>query len=481
MTDRIPVHDALCRRPGRNPRRPVMRPEPKPGSSAGEVSLPRLVAWKVLRSVAAGAFADVALEREFRRHGSRLGAADRALTMELTYGSIRQRRLLDHWLDYCGALPAQQQPPTLRWLLHLGLYQLLFAHRIPEAVAVSSSVDLAKAYGLGRLASVVNGLLRAVVRCRQRQEKPPLPPQATTRLAVQHSLPDWLADLLLHWLPEGEAVAFAGLTNQPPHLDLRVNRLRASVAEVQAAWAAVDQPLLPIAMAPQGLQLSRGVGAMARQPGYSTGQWSVQDRAAQLVTPLLQPQPGHVVVDLCAAPGGKTTHMAELMEDQGRIVAVDRSAARLRRLQRNARRLGLRSIQTRCADARTLPHLHGCADRVLLDAPCSGLGTLARHACARWRLSPVDIAEMQVLQRQLLNEALRLVRPGGRLVYSTCTVHPAENQAQIESLLNRHPHWRPCLLPEALRRLCGHSTQLRLWPQRHGCDGFFAVALEPVT
>lgn len=447
---------------------------------SADVSLPRLVAWKALRSVAAGAFADVALEREFRRHGNQLGGADRALAMELAYGSIRQRRLLDRWLDHCGALPAQQQPPMLRWLLHLGLYQLLFAHRIPEAVAVSSSVELAKAHGLGRLAAVVNGLLRAVVRCRQRQEEPPLPRQATARLAARHSLPDWLAAMLLQWLPEGEAAAFAALTNQPPHLDLRVNRLRASAAEVQAAWAEAHQPLLPIAMAPQGLQLSQGVGAMAQQPGYDTGLWSVQDRAAQLVAPLLQPRPGHVVVDMCAAPGGKTTHMAELMDDQGRIIAVDRSAARLRRLQRNARRLGLRSIRTQCADARALPHLHGCADRVLLDAPCSGLGTLARHACARWRLSPAAIADLQALQRQLLHEALQLVRSGGRVVYATCTVHPAENQAQIDSLLNQNPHWRQCPLPEALQRLCGHSTQLQLWPQRHGCDGFFAVALEPL-
>ncbi|SAY38644.1 16S rRNA (cytosine(967)-C(5))-methyltransferase (EC 2.1.1.176) [Candidatus Synechococcus spongiarum] len=434
----------------------------------------------MLRSVAAGAFADVALEREFRRHGKQLSAADRALTMELTYGSIRQRRLLDHWLDYCGAVPAQQQPPLLRWLLHLGLYQLLFAHRIPEAVAVSSTVELAKAHGLGSLAAVVNGILRAVVRCRQRQEEPPLPRQPTARFAARHSLPDWLAALLLQWLPEEEAVTFATLINQPPHLDLRINRLRATVAEVQAAWGAVDQPLLPIAMAPQGLQLPQGVGAMAQQPGYDTGQWSVQDRAAQLVAPLLQPQPGHVVVDMCAAPGGKTTHIAELMGDQGRIIAVDHSAGRLGRLQRNARRLGLRSIQTRCADARALPHLHGCADRVLLDAPCSGLGTLARHACARWRLSPEAIAKLQVLQRQLLNEALQLVRPGGRLVYATCTVHPSENQTQINVLLSQHPQWRQCPLPEELQQLCGHGTQLQLWPQRHGCDGFFAVVLEPV-
>ena len=445
------------------------------------MSLPRLVAWKVLQSVAAGAFADVALEREFQRHGNQLGATDRALAMEMTYGALRQRRLLDRWLDHCGAVPAQRQPPTLRWLLHLGLYQLLFAQRIPEGVAVSSSVELAKAHGLGGLAAVVNGILRAVVRCRERQEEPPLPRQATARLAARHSLPDWLAALLLQWLPEEEAEAFATLANRPPHLDLRVNRLQATVADVQAAWTAVDQPLLPIAMASQGLQLSQGVGAMARQPGYGTGQWSVQDRAAQLVAPLLQPQPGHLVVDMCAAPGGKATHMAELMDDQGRIIAVDRSAGRLRRLQHNARRLGLRSIRTRCADARALPHLHGCADRVLLDAPCSGLGTLARHACARWRLSPAAIAELQALQRQLLHEALQLVRPGGRLVYATCTVHPGENQDQISHLIDHHPHWRQCPLPAPLQRLCGHNTQLQLWPQRHGCDGFFAVALEPVT
>jgi 16S rRNA (cytosine967-C5)-methyltransferase len=436
---------------------------------------PRQLAWQVLQAVAAGAYADGALEREFNRLP--LETADRALATELAYGAIRQRRLLDAWLDALGKVPAERQPPRLRWLLHLGVYQLLFSQRVPAAAAVNTTVELAKRAGLGRLAPVANGVLRALLR--RRAALPPGSPPwqglpqlegeqpAATILGLRHSLPAWLAELLLLWLPPQRAEAFAASCNQPPSLDLRVNPLRASRDQVLVALRQAGAAAEPLAE-PQAIGLSGRVGDPRQLPGYAEGQWCVQDRSAQRIAPLLQPQPGQLILDACAAPGGKSTHLAELLGDQGEIWAVDRSEARLRRLQRNAERLGLAAIHTLAADAGQLagqrPEWLGQVDRILLDAPCSGLGTLARHADARWRIDPGAITELVALQQQLLEALLPLLKPTGLLVYATCTVHPAENGELIAALLARHP------------QLHLRSTQ-QWWPGESAGDGFYAAVL----
>lgn len=434
---------------------------------------PRRLAWQVLQAVAAGAYADGALERELSR--SPLSPADRALATELAYGAIRQRRLLDGWLDCLGKVPAERQPPKLRWLLHLGLYQLLAMTRVPAAAAVSTTVELAKQSGLARLAPVVNGMLRACLRRLESGEPLPLlaEPGAdpAAQLALRQSLPLWLAQLLLQWLPPEAAEAFGVACNQPPSLDLRVNRLRSDPSAVREALAAAGVEAELIAGVPWGLQLRSRSGDLRQLPGYSEGHWCVQDRSAQRIVPLLDPQPGERILDACAAPGGKSTHVAEAMADQGLVLALDRGEARLRRVQRNSERLGLRSVVVRHGDATRLadeaPELRGSFDRILVDAPCSGLGTLARHADARWRLQPQAIAELVALQRQLLEGLLPLLKPAGRLVYATCTVHPAENAEQIAWLQQAGP---PLQLLE----------QWQLWPGGvdGGGDGFFAAALQ---
>ena len=446
-----------------------------PQSSAGTGLAPRWVAWQVLQAVAAGAYADGALERELGR--AHLSPLDRALATELAYGAIRQRRRLDAWLDQLGKVPAQRQPPKLRWLLHLGLYQLLLSERVPDAAAVSTTVELAKQGGLARLAPVVNGLLRAFLRRRQAGEALPLPADPVAALALRHSLPDWLAEQLLLWLPAEQAEAFGRACNTPPGLDLRVNRRRASREQVLEALAGAGVAAQPIDALPWGISISGRSGDLRQLPGYDEGHWCVQDRTAQRIVPLLDPQPGERVLDACAAPGGKSTHLAEAMDDQGLVLALDRGEARLRRVQRNSERLGLSCIHTRHADAAQLaaaaPELRGSFDRILVDAPCSGLGTLARHADARWRMDPAAIDGLVALQRQLLEGVLPLLKPGGRLVYATCTVHPRENGELIEALLRSHPHWQGL-------------EQWQLWPgqQQGGGDGFFAAALrapEPVA
>ena len=444
---------------------------PAPPTETPAIGLaPRQLAWQVLLAVGAGAYADLALERELQRHP--LEGADRALATELAYGAIRQRRLLDAWLDALGKVPAARQPPKLRWLLHLGLYQLLFSSRVPASAAVSTTVELAKRGGLGRLAPVANGLLRACGR-RRSEAGPepwdglgPLPSDPATSFGLRHSLPAWLAELALQW-PDPEAFGLA--CNQPPALDLRLNLLSTTPAGALAAFTAAGIEAAPLPDLPGGLTLLGRSGELRALPGYAEGHWCVQDRAAQAVGLLLDPQPGERILDACAAPGGKSTHLAELMANQGEVWAVDRSEGRLRRVGVNAARLGLQCIHTLAADATALaaekPEWLGWFDRILLDAPCSGLGTLARHADARWRISPETITELVPLQRALLESLLPLLKPGGQLVYATCTVHPAENGQLLAGFLADHPGWQL-------------QQSWQCWPAASGGDGFFAALLQ---
>jgi 16S rRNA (cytosine967-C5)-methyltransferase len=354
---------------------------------------------------------------------------------------------------------------------------------VPASAAVSTTVELAKRGKLGRLALVANGLLRACGRRRAGAGPEPwdglgplladATPDSAAAFGLRHSLPAWLAELVLEWLPPAAdaaaAEAFGRASNQPPALDLRVNPLCTSRDAVLAAFAAAGVEAAPLPDLPNGLTLLGRSGELRALPGYAEGHWCVQDRAAQAVGLLLAPQPGERILDACAAPGGKSTHLAELMGDQGEVWAVDRSEGRLRRVGVNAARLGLQSIHTLAADAAALtaekPEWLGSFDRILLDAPCSGLGTLARHADARWRITPKAIAELVLLQRQLLEALLPLLKPGGQVVYATCTVHPAENAELLEGFLADHPSWQ-------------RLQQWQRWPEPSGGDGFFAALLQ---
>ena len=430
--------------------------------------------WRVLQAVAAGAYADAALERELA-HGS-LTAQDRGLVTELAYGAIRQRRLLDAWINAHARVVAERQPPPLRWLLHVGLYQILFSERVPVSAAVSTSVALARRIGLARLAPTVNAILRAVVRRRELLPGPLkpwdgliLPTDPAERLGLCHSLPAWLATALLTWLPPEAAEAFARASATPPPLDLRINPARTDRDSQQAAFAAAGVAAEPLADQPLALTLPGRGGDLRNLPGYREGHWCVQDRHAQAVVPLLAPRPGERILDACAAPGGKTTQIAETLRGHGELWAVDRSEARLRRVRANAERLGqLDSIALLAADASDLASLRpdwiGSFDAVLLDVPCSGLGTLARHADARWRVTPALIAELARVQSSLLEAVAPLLRPGGRVVYATCTVHPEENQSRIDAFLQDHPLWQL-------------EQEQQWWPGEGGGDGFYAARL----
>lgn len=465
---------------------------------------PRQLAFIALQSVHRGAFADVALDRVLRT--AELNPLDRGLITELVYGSVRRQRTLDALIDQLGKKKARQQPPDLRTILHLGFYQLRYLNQIPPAAAVNSTVELAKENGFSGLTGVVNGMLRQYIRLteaieqRGRGEREmggnllissdstsddllKLPEDPVERLGILYSFPDWVVEVWLKQLGLAETEQLCRWMNQPPTIDLRVNPLRTSIEEVEAAMQSADVSVSRVPHLPQALRLMGGAGAIESLPGFAEGWWTVQDSSAQLVGYVLDPQPGEVVIDACAAPGGKTTHIAELMEDRGTVWGCDRTASRLRKLKENAARLHLQSIQICVGDSRNLPQFTRAANCVLLDAPCSGLGTLHRRADARWRQTPETVQELAQLQGELLEQVATWVKPGGTVVYSTCTLNPVENENVIQKFLSGHPNWQ--IVPPAQTRTQYRVTSaetpegwIKVWPHRHHMDGFFMVRLQ---
>ena len=433
---------------------------------------PRQAAFLALRSVHRGAFADIALDRALQQ--LELAPPDRRLVTEVVYGSVRRQKTLDALIDQLAKRRSYQQPPDLRAILHLGLYQLRYLDQIPAAAAVNTTVDLAKQNGFEKLAGFVNGLLRQYLRLAETDDPLQLPDDPVGRLAVQHSYPDWIVQVWLEQLGLEETEQLCEWLNRSPHIDLRINPLQSSLEQVEAALQAAGIRTGAIATLPQSLRLLDNPGSIQKLPGFREGWWTVQDSSAQLVGHLLDPQPGETIIDGCAAPGGKTTHIAELMGDRGIVWGCDRYASRLKKLRQNAERLNLSCVQTCTGDSRQFTQFTQQADRVLLDVPCSGLGTLHRHADARWRQTPETVKELAQLQTELLDQAATWVKPGGVLVYSTCTLHPAENEAIAQAFLSRHSDWsiQPPSNPPG-NTFVKPEGWLKVWCHQHNMDGFF--------
>ncbi|MEX0267655.1 16S rRNA (cytosine(967)-C(5))-methyltransferase [Leptolyngbyaceae cyanobacterium UHCC 1019] len=434
---------------------------------------PRQQAFQALQAIAQGGFADNVLAKTLHQDLSDL---DKRLTTELVYGSVRRQRTLDALIDQLGKKPSDRQPPNLRLILHLGLYQLRYLTQVPPSAAVNTTVDLAKNNGFTGLAGVVNGILRQYIRL-STSDPLQLPTDPIQHLATLHSYPDWIVEVWQSQFGLEDTEKLCNWMNLAPRIDLRVNILRTSVEQVEAAMQAAGVWVERSPVLPQALRLVNHAGAIRNLPGFEEGWWMVQDWSAQLVSHCVNPQPGETVIDACAAPGGKATHLAELMGDRGIVYAYDKTPSRLKKVQQNCDRLGLRSIQIATADSRTLTQTTQ-ADRVLIDAPCSGLGTLHRHADARWRQSPTTVQELATLQAELLNQAATWIKPDGILVYATCTLHPAENEHQIQHFLTTHPDWKVrSMIDLPASKFTTSAGWIKVLPHQHSMDGFFVAQL----
>jgi 16S rRNA (cytosine967-C5)-methyltransferase len=415
-----------------------------------------------------GAYADRALHGEAERLD--LSPRDRALATRLAYGVVQRRDTLDHVIAALAGRPVRKLEPAVLAALRLGVLQLAFLDRIPPHAAVAESVALAKRDSR-RGAGLVNAVLRRAAR-EARAIVEALPDGTPSEAAVRHSHPRWIAELWFDTLGPGAARSLMAAGNEPAEAAVRANTLRIDAAALARR--------LPVAAhsaerLPEGLVLEEAFDAFS-SPLWEQGLFMPQSRAAMAVARVLDPQPGDAVLDLCAAPGAKTTHLAALMRDEGRVVAVERHPGRADALRRTAARMGATSVEVRTADA---AEPQGTFDRVLVDPPCSDLGTLAARPDARWRKDPAAVRELAQGQAAILDAAARGVLPGGVLVYSTCTISPAENEQRIAHFLRNHadfalddppsdlPVWNHPSVPRMMQTL----------PHRDGTDGFFIARL----
>ncbi|WP_235919121.1 16S rRNA (cytosine(967)-C(5))-methyltransferase RsmB [Heliomicrobium undosum] len=444
---------------------------------------PRGVALDVLNAVEERkAYANLQLAHALE--GSGLQRLDRGLVSELVLGVLRRQNALDFALD--GLLKRPGGVPTdARRLLRLGAYQILYLDRIPDAVACHETVELAKQAGLGRLTSLINGVLRQLVRRRDEIPWPRWEDKPVEHLTVVESHPEWLVRRWLKQFGAERTRAICQVNNQPAAVSLRVNGLRANRDAFLQQLAEAGVEAVPSALHGMGVRLA-SASAVTRLPGFAEGLFTVQDESSMVVAPVVDPQPGEIVVDACAAPGGKTTHMAERSGDKATIHSWDIHPHKLGLIRENCRRLGIECVQVEAIDARhPAEALRGEVDCLLLDAPCSGLGVLRRKPELRYRISEADLVRLRELQRELLDGAAPLVKPGGVLVYSTCTIEPEENFQQVKDFLQRHPDFGAEDLSPFLPDLDFTEEEKRqsakgyfqILPHRFQTDGFFVARL----
>jgi 16S rRNA (cytosine967-C5)-methyltransferase len=423
-----------------------------------------------------GAYAD----RAFRAQADRreLAGRDRAFAMRLAYGTIQRKATLDHLIERLTERSLKRLDPALLAALRLGLYQIVFLDGVSDHAAVHESVELAK-----RRRRPGHQLVNAVLRRGTREARAifdSLGDSTPDEAALQHSHPRWLVDLWWEQLGSEVARALMARNNEPAESAVRANTLRTTPGELAGALAAEGIRARPDPLVPEAVVLEQALDVHGSRL-FERGALMPQSRASMLVSHALDPQPGENVLDLCAAPGAKTTHVASLMRDDGRIVAVDSDAGRARAIEVNCARLGVSCVDVRTADARASAFGKDF-DRVLVDPPCSDLGTLQSRPDVRWRKGTAQLAALATIQRELLEAAAASVRPGGRLVYSTCTIDTTENQHQIEEFLARHGDFSAFDLSGPYPPLAGIEVRtggnfIQTMPHRDGTDGFFIAAL----
>ncbi len=404
------------------PARPQARTEARPAPAPA-----RACAYRVLRRVfEQGAYAEKALVAE----AAGLDARDRALAMRLAYGAVQRRGTLDHLIERLADRPLERLDPHLLASLRLGLYELAYLAGAPDYAVVADAVELAKANGR-RGEGLVNAVLRRAARDGPGRLLAGLAEETPEQAALKHSHPEWIARLWWEALGPEQARALMAADNEPLELALRANTL---VRDPDALARELPVRTHRDPDIPEALVLEEPLDVHG-SPLWREGAFLAQSRAAMLVARTVGPRPGERVLDLCAAPGGKSTHLAALMEDGGEVVAVERDPRRARALEQTARRLGVGSITVEVADAAVPRPGPPAFDRVLVDPPCSGLGTLQARPDLRWRASPRAIEQMRVDQANILRAGADSLRPGGVLVYSTCTISPTENECVIADFL----------------------------------------------
>jgi 16S rRNA (cytosine967-C5)-methyltransferase len=449
----------------------------------------RKLAWTILQQVEGSSdFADFTLDRTFSKTPE-LRPLDRAFISEMVLGTLRWQGRLDAIIQSASKSREKKLDSRLLHLLRLGAYQILFMDRVPDSAAVNESVRLAKAvFRNGQIPGFVNALLRSIARHKDQEDFPSFQDHPAEHIAEAFSHPQWLVE---RWVTEfGPEMAkkLCAANNRRPPFTVRTNTLRISRENLREQFSALGISSIPTQFSPEGLILAKSP-LLVEMGLFQEGMFFVQDEASQIIPHLLDPQPGERVLDACAAPGGKTTHLAQLMQDRGEIFALDLHGSKIRLIQENCIRLGVsivRATQTDASRPLSFPP-DFLFDRILVDAPCTGLGILHRNPEAKWRRKPEDILRLQQVQGKLLDNISSRLKPGGILVYSTCTMSHEENESVVVSLLKRHRDFEledlRAQIPGSYHSLIDARGYFRTYPEmitgneEYRMDGFFAARM----
>ncbi|OAB34207.1 16S rRNA (cytosine(967)-C(5))-methyltransferase [Paenibacillus glacialis] len=428
-----------------------------------------------------GAYSNLQLNAGLQR--ASLIREDAALATELVYGTIARLNTLDYFLRRYVSKGMDKLQPWVRSLLRMSLYQLMYLDRIPPHAVVNEAVNIAKSRGHQGISGMVNGVLRSVLRGKDDL----ILPEGLTpleRISLEQSHPRWLVKRWIKQYGEQTAEAICAANNEPPSISVRVNTTMITREKLIQDMLEQGMEVIPSPLTSEGILVKSG-GNMALTDWYREGFLSVQDESSMLVGEAVGPKPGMKILDCCAAPGGKSVHMTELMKDDGVVVANDQYPHKEKLIRDQAERLGLTSIETTVGDALNLRDKYPdeSFDRILLDAPCSGLGVIRRKPDLKWTKTVEDIEEIASLQYELLEKISPLLRVGGILVYSTCTIEPQENEEMIRRFLDNHPEFGHPVEETStwseLYRMTGSQGQgIQILPQHFRSDGFFIARMQ---
>lgn len=449
----------------------------KKGQSPREMAL--MIVYQVVEK---GAYANLELNKVLNRND--YNALDRGFMTELVYGTIRMQGTIDYILSLFVKKPLNNIPIWILLILRLGVYQIMFLDRVPDRAAVNESVNLAKKYGHAGTVKFVNGVLRNIVRGKDEISYPSLEQDPVAHISALYSHPSWMVEEWLKRFGREETINLCAWNNTSPQVTIRTNLLKITRDELILRLEKEGVRSYPGRFLPESIILE-GITSLGTLPSYKEGLFQVQDEGSMIVAYVLSPQAGSNMIDACAAPGGKTTHAAQLMENQGAIKAFDIYTHKLALVEESSRRLGIPIIEAGIADATKLPDsLNEWADFCLVDAPCSGLGVLRRRPDARWKKEIGDIGQLAEIQQHILASASKTVKPGGILVYSTCTLTTEENQFVIEKFLKNNLDFALDPITNVLELSLGRENEkmaasgmIQLLPHIHGTDGIFMARL----
>lgn len=424
-----------------------------------------------------------AVMNDFYAANQTLDKRDLALVNALVFGVVRWQGRLDHIIAHFSNTPMSKIKTPVLNILRLGVYQLAFMTRIPESAAVNTSVELAKKNGPVWVVKFVNGLLRNVTRNLPSVPFPTMEENKTLSISVGKSFPTWLVQKWLNRFGDEDTVKLCDLLNTVPPISVRANTLRTNRENLLEALSPHVKDLCLTGYSSHGLSFSQPDRPIPQLPGFDNGWFQVQDEAAQLVSILVAPKPGERVLDACAGLGGKTGHLAQLMENKGEILALDHEAKKLALLDREMARLGVTIVKTCVADIEQPldENTLGSFDRILLDAPCSGMGVIQRNPDSKWRLTKKNLNRYKKRQVRFLSALAPLLKPSGILVYAVCSTEPEENDAVIDSFLHAHPDFHLVTETDGLNEptagLMNPRGFVASFPHKHGMDGFFTARL----